>query len=236
MAAFLSMGVVAFIFGAVLVLIALIGGGIEIREAHVPEVTRNTRIVAAVVGLAFIGLGIWFTIQGQESGTKVVTAPTNTSQAATTTSEAPFPTDRERILLSHVPEEFRVQCVRSEQLYTNASVGVKCTPSITANAVWYYEFNTVEQMNAWYFSLVDNKNIARNSGSCQDDQVSEGTYSRNDIDVGHLACYRDGATAWVIWTYSKLGIAGLAYRADLDLKVLYEWWRDGAGPLDPEVS
>jgi hypothetical protein len=234
MAAFLSMGIVAFIFGAVLLLIALIGGGLEIKEARVPEVARNTRILIGSIGLAFIGLGIWFTVRDQEPEIQGRAEPPTTTSQATTTSEPQYPTDRERILLSHIPTEFRSQCARSRDLYKDTNVAVKCIPSETANAAWYYEFNSTEQMNSWYFSLVDDKNLTRNSGSCQDNEVSEGTVTRDKITVGRFACYRDGAVAWIVWTHSKLRIAGLAYRTDVDLKALYEWWRY-AGPLDPGV-
>jgi hypothetical protein len=59
--------IAAFVFGAVLLLIALLGGGFKIFGAEVPEkVGRTARVVAAVAGIVFIGIGLFdsFPTQG----------------------------------------------------------------------------------------------------------------------------------------------------------------------------
>lgn len=50
--------VIAFIFGAVLILIAIIGGGFTIKELIVPEVPRKGRIGSGIVGVLFIAYSI----------------------------------------------------------------------------------------------------------------------------------------------------------------------------------
>jgi PAN domain len=49
----------SFIFGAILLAVAILGGGFEIKEIKVSNVTMSVRIIAGVVGLIFIGLGFW---------------------------------------------------------------------------------------------------------------------------------------------------------------------------------
>jgi hypothetical protein len=52
------MEMVAFIFGCALVLIGIIGGGMEIKELKVPTISGLTRIISIVVGVGFIGFGV----------------------------------------------------------------------------------------------------------------------------------------------------------------------------------
>ncbi len=50
--------ILAFGFGCILIFIAVIGGGMEVKELKVPKVGRSTRIAALVGGVVFIGLGV----------------------------------------------------------------------------------------------------------------------------------------------------------------------------------
>jgi len=61
--------IAAFVFGAVLLLIALIGGRFKIFGAEVSEVVgRTTRVIAAVAGIVFIVIGLYgsFTDKGRQ--------------------------------------------------------------------------------------------------------------------------------------------------------------------------
>lgn len=49
--------ILAFIFGCILVLIGIIGGGLEVKELKVPIVGWPTRVIAIIVGIIFVGLG-----------------------------------------------------------------------------------------------------------------------------------------------------------------------------------
>jgi small neutral amino acid transporter SnatA (MarC family) len=98
MAASASIGVVVFIFGALLLLIALIGGGFILKELSVPQVSRNARVACGITGVLFIGFSLWSGSQ-QPEGRKDDGASSVTSQPPTTPTE-PFPTDRERDLLT----------------------------------------------------------------------------------------------------------------------------------------
>jgi hypothetical protein len=48
-----------FIFGALLLAVAILGGALEVKEIKVSNVTKNGRILAGVVGLVFVALGFW---------------------------------------------------------------------------------------------------------------------------------------------------------------------------------
>ena len=49
----------SFIFGAILLAVAILGGGFEVKEIKVSNVSMSGRVVAGIVGLFFIGLGFW---------------------------------------------------------------------------------------------------------------------------------------------------------------------------------
>ena len=47
-----------FVFGAILALIAIIGGGFEVRELKIPRVERTPRILSGALAVVFMILGI----------------------------------------------------------------------------------------------------------------------------------------------------------------------------------
>jgi hypothetical protein len=231
----MNIGVAVFIFGAILLLIALLGGGFEVRELKVPQVNQVVRMIATATGAIFIVTGI---ILGMRPLDGPADNPTTTpiTPAPTTTAPPPaFPIAKEADLLLHVPKDFRTTCRRATSPPPQADAVVACTPSTSVNSVWYYVFSTTDKMYGWYFGLVDEKSIAHGSGDCKKDQVAESTYTREKNTVGHLVCYREGGKSYILWTYDKLAIAGAAYRNDLNDATLYQWWTT-AGPLDPGAA
>ena len=56
----MSIEIIAFVFGCVLVLIGIIGGGLEIKEIKIPKIKGVTRIIAIIGGLIFISCGVEF--------------------------------------------------------------------------------------------------------------------------------------------------------------------------------
>ena len=49
---------ISFLFGAVLVAVAILGGGFEVKEIKVPKVGRFARLVSAIAGIFFVAVGI----------------------------------------------------------------------------------------------------------------------------------------------------------------------------------
>jgi hypothetical protein len=49
---------IALVFGCLLLLIGIVGGGLELKELKVPRVNWPTRMVTLAAGIAFIGVGL----------------------------------------------------------------------------------------------------------------------------------------------------------------------------------
>jgi hypothetical protein len=56
----MNLQAMSFIFGAILLAVAILGGGFEIKEIKVSNVTMSVSIIAGVAGLIFIGIGLGF--------------------------------------------------------------------------------------------------------------------------------------------------------------------------------
>ncbi len=55
----MTIQIASFIFGGLLILIGLLGGGFEIKELKIPRVGGLCRVMAAMAGIVFILLGIF---------------------------------------------------------------------------------------------------------------------------------------------------------------------------------
>jgi hypothetical protein len=55
----MTLQTMSFIFGAILLAVAILGGGFEVKEIKVSNTTPSIRIIAGIVGSFFIGLGFW---------------------------------------------------------------------------------------------------------------------------------------------------------------------------------
>ena len=53
----MTLQTMSFIFGALLLAVGLLGGGFEVKEVKVSNVTQTTRVLAGLAGLVFIVLG-----------------------------------------------------------------------------------------------------------------------------------------------------------------------------------
>jgi hypothetical protein len=55
----MTLQTMSFIFGALLLAVGILGGGFEVKEVKVSNVTTSARIFAGLAGLVFIVLGFW---------------------------------------------------------------------------------------------------------------------------------------------------------------------------------
>ena len=55
----MTLPTMSFIFGALLLAVGILGGGFEVKELKVSNVTTSARILATLFGAAFIILGFW---------------------------------------------------------------------------------------------------------------------------------------------------------------------------------
>jgi hypothetical protein len=67
-----GIGWTSFVFGLLLLFVAIVGGGFEIREVKVPQVGWGVRTAAALIGIAFLVLGI---VGFQKANAGVLPAP-----------------------------------------------------------------------------------------------------------------------------------------------------------------
>jgi hypothetical protein len=89
----LSVQLLAFFFGILLLFVAIVGGGFEIRELKVPRVGWVTRVVSAVVGAFFLTIGFpGITATDAPAGLASAQAE-GTRPAATTATTTQAPVD-----------------------------------------------------------------------------------------------------------------------------------------------
>lgn len=53
----MSIEIVSFVFGGILLFVGVVGGGFELKELKVPKVGMGVRVVSAIVGFLFVCLG-----------------------------------------------------------------------------------------------------------------------------------------------------------------------------------
>jgi hypothetical protein len=249
MSDFIRLGVVSFVFGALLLLIALVGGALEVKEVRFGQITQRSRAVLGIVGLIFIGLGVWVTLEDQspdqpqaqpvpkEPGPSVTTtslagnSPSPTTVTSTTLE--PFPAVAERELLSLVPPEIRDECNRDEDPYEGTTASVSCSPKSGVSTAYYMIFKDVKTMKKFYFDFIDARNIKQDTGDCASNHAEENQYTIAKVAAGRYACYQEGGGIWIVWTHNKLRVLALGRRTDQDAKKLKDWWVNDAGPIVP---
>lgn len=84
----MSINAMSFILGGFLLAVAILGGGIEVRDLKVPSVRRISRLFCAIVGAGFVVLAVYLTPHA--NGTP--------SSARKTTPVAPHPVKAEEWL------------------------------------------------------------------------------------------------------------------------------------------
>jgi polyglycine hydrolase-like protein len=78
----MSIDTMSFILGGLLVAVALLGGGIEVRELKIPSVGRAGRVLSFIVGAIFIGLAIFLSPREKEKQPSADSAAPAAPQAA----------------------------------------------------------------------------------------------------------------------------------------------------------
>ena len=98
----------SFIFGAILLAVAILGGGFEVKEIKVSNVSVGVRIIAGIVGLIFVGLGflqlpsaLTQSASGSEGSAaepaRISSRPPPKPAEALVAEQVPFISDRDRI-------------------------------------------------------------------------------------------------------------------------------------------
>jgi hypothetical protein len=90
----------SFIFGAILLAVAILGGGFEIKEIKVSNVSIGVRIVAGIVGLFFIGLTFW---QEPSALTESESAPASSGTRPPPVAPRPLPKPAKALVAEQIP-------------------------------------------------------------------------------------------------------------------------------------
>jgi serine/threonine-protein kinase len=145
-----------------------------------------------------------------------------------------FPTRREGLLLSHVPEKTRRNCAREtrQDIAGRAIAGVVCARGPVT--VFYDLFRTDRAMNGYYDRAVASAGAAAGVGACRTSDVAEGFWTLAEEQVGRLLCYTsNNGRRIAIWTFDRLRIVSWAQRADGNRAALYRFWLGpNSGPVE----
>ena len=79
----MTLETISFIVGGFLVIVGILGGGLEIKEIKIPKVGLSVRLIAIVFGLAFIGLGIKMGMLTDDRDTPTETSPPHSENMLT---------------------------------------------------------------------------------------------------------------------------------------------------------
>lgn len=96
----------AFVFGCLLLFVALLGGGFEIKELKVPKVGRASRLASCVLGMVFIFIGFSPALAGALPGIPAGPEPQPTpplAQPAATETTVVATESRPAVLSTQVP-------------------------------------------------------------------------------------------------------------------------------------
>jgi Polyglycine hydrolase-like, structural repeat len=95
----MSVESMAFILGGLLVAVAILGGGIEVRELKIPSVGRTSRVLAFIVGAVFISLAVFLNPPEKDThpsaNTSAPPLPAANPSRVDATTVAPAPTKGE---------------------------------------------------------------------------------------------------------------------------------------------
>jgi PAN domain len=64
----MTLQTLSFIFGALLLLVGILGGGFEIKEVKIPLIATGGRVVSSIVGVVFITLASFPSVVNQKGG------------------------------------------------------------------------------------------------------------------------------------------------------------------------
>ncbi|MND98936.1 hypothetical protein D3C80_913070 [compost metagenome] len=78
----MTLDLISFVLGAALLVIGLIGGGIQAKEITIPAIGTSIRVGASIFGISFIILGLWLGNRFEQPDIN----PENTVQPSTPTS------------------------------------------------------------------------------------------------------------------------------------------------------
>jgi len=83
----MKLNLIAFLFGAILLAVAILGGGFELKELKVPKVSWFPRLISAFVGRFCVVVGIGLETPPVDPPSPTTSPPTQQSPKASTEKE-----------------------------------------------------------------------------------------------------------------------------------------------------
>ena len=96
----MTLQTLSFLFGALLLLVGIVGGGLEIKELKIPKIATWGRVVSSIVGLVFFGIAARPPIDDRPSGTpepKMSAMEWDTDRFGGDYTGFPLPTDNPKL-------------------------------------------------------------------------------------------------------------------------------------------
>lgn len=155
----------------------------------------------------------------------------------TTQAQRDRPTNAERALLSIIPADFRSRCSRSLSPPPRATAVVDCSPN-EWYSVSYARYGSTDDLERAFDAFASPADPTQ--FDCARDPSARSEYSINGVRAGEVACYTDEGTnigtadSVIVWTEEPSHVLGRAIRGDAADLTLYKWWRERAGPWEPE--
>jgi hypothetical protein len=159
--------------------------------------------------------------------------PTAPTGGAPTGATGGLPTaGARRVLRSHIPSEHVTDCDPyglGRPPDAGELAAFDC--DFGTQDLFYFLFDSREDVTSWYETQLSSHGIARNTGDCPSDLPAESTFTNPDSpnsNTQRLMCYVDGDTTWIEWARPDLHI--YVYASGMDgIASLYRLWRS-AGP------
>lgn len=121
----MSIETISFLLGAGLIVVAVIGGGIEIRELKIPPIGTAARAASLLFGVVFVGLTFYLRQPASPPASAASSTTAGSERGPGTPSEAPAtaPSPQTTSRASDVPREPPAEAVAAKQTFTDPLLG-----------------------------------------------------------------------------------------------------------------
>ena len=215
----------------------VLGGRLVVKGAAGSRPSRSRPLaVAAMVGvgiLAVVGLGLASGLFGRVSSSPspAGSGSTAASSSATPPDATTFPNSNEAELIAALPDDLQDVCVRGSMADVSGPRGasgppnasVTCTQGNIAFQAKRLDPSIVHPGEA--LTLRATERLVP-PGNCEIAAPAIGTWKQGSREIGSVACYQDGISSVIEWTYEDEGLLVRAAFPYVDAKSVASWWLD----------
>ena len=212
-----------------------------------------TRLPAAVLGAALLGVGAAAGALLFRDGTETASRTVTAMRTVVSTATAPTASSQafERQLLLYLPAAIRRTCRPTSPPSDAFFASVRCRPANGIAVASYSLARSGERLREWFLSQLPRAGIPQPDldepvdprGDCATGDlpavarwIPRGPAGHQEVREvvsglrprGRVMCYQVGPRRWLIWTDNQSGVYAVASARSQG--PLYRWWRDAAGP------